>query len=300
MSTGFNPPIGVAEVLAPGLRRIVAPNPSPMTFRGTNTYLLGHTDLAVIDPGPARPAHLAAILGALGAGQRISHIIVTHAHLDHAELVRPLAAQTGAEVLAFGPAEAGRSPMMVRLAALGLHGGEGVDAAFAPDRCIADGETIEGSDWQLQALHTPGHMGNHLCFAWGDQLFSGDHVMGWSTSLVSPPDGDMAAYRAALGTLSGRDWRSFLPGHGAPIPDPAARLAYLAAHRADREAAILHALESGPHGLPGLTAAVYTDTAATLLPAAARNVLAHLIDLEARNLILAAAFPGPHATFRLP
>ena len=173
----FDPPVGVAETLTAGLRRIVAPNPSPMTYRGTNTYLLGLTDLAVIDPGPESDAHLSAILTALGPGQRISHILVTHAHLDHSPLARRLSDATGAPVLAYGPAHAGRSAVMQQLARDGLAGGgEGIDTGFAPDETLRDGDIVRGPDWQLETLHTPGHIGNHLCFAWGDRCFTADHV----------------------------------------------------------------------------------------------------------------------------
>ncbi|REC53726.1 MBL fold metallo-hydrolase [Rhodosalinus sediminis] len=271
--------------LGPGLRRITAPNPSPMTFRGTNTYLLGTRGLAVIDPGPDDPAHLEAILAALGPGQRITHILVTHAHLDHSPLARPLARETGAPVLAFGDARAGRSAVMTRLAAAGLAGGgEGVETGFAPDATLADGAEVAGDGWRLTALHTPGHFGNHLCFAAGDTLFTGDLVMGWASSLVSPPDGDLTDFMASCARLSGHRWRVMHPGHGAPIADPAARLAWLLAHRRTREAQIRAALAEGPGTADALARRIYADTPPELLPAAARNVFAHLVDLAGRDL----------------
>lgn len=282
----FNPPVGVAQQVAPGLRRILAPNPSPMTYRGTNTYVLGAKDLAVIDPGPASDAHLEAILDAVGPGQRISHILVTHTHLDHSPLSRPLAARTGAPVLAFGGPFAGRSPVMQRLAKSGLMGGgEGVDADFKPDQTLAHGDTVDGDGWQLRALHTPGHIGNHLSFAWEDACFVGDHVMGWASSLVSPPDGDLTDFMASCDTLERETWRVFFPGHGAPIGDPAARLAWLVAHRQGREAAILDALTQGSADAMTLARQIYTDTPAVLLDAAARNVLAHLVDLVGKSRV---------------
>jgi glyoxylase-like metal-dependent hydrolase (beta-lactamase superfamily II) len=281
----FDPPIGVAEALEPGLRRIVAPNPSPMTYRGTNTYLLGTRGLAVIDPGPDSDDHLAAILGAIGPRQRITHIVVTHAHLDHSPLARALARDCGAPVLAFGGAHAGRSAVMAQLAAAGLiGGGEGIDADFTPDRTLAHGATVAGDGWTLEALHTPGHIGNHLSLAWRDACFTADHVMGWASSLVSPPDGDLTDFMASCVMLQARDWRVFYPGHGAPVDDPAARLDWLVTHRRAREAAILAELATGPADAPTLAARIYADTPPALLGAATRNVLAHLVDLTGRGL----------------
>jgi glyoxylase-like metal-dependent hydrolase (beta-lactamase superfamily II) len=284
-----------------GIVRILAPNPSPMTGPGTNTYLVGHgTDIAVIDPGPRIQAHLAAILSSLGQNQRISHILVTHPHADHSQLVPDLVAATGAPVLGFGPAGSGRTAAMQARAAFGeLGGGEGSDAGFAPDQRLAHGDIVAGKDWQLKVLYCSGHMAEHLCFALGDQLFSGDHVMGWSTSLVSPPDGDMGAYMTSLDQLRQTRWTRFLPGHGATIDDPASRLDALAQHRRAREAAILATLAAGPLTLSALTARVYTDTAPTLHRAAARNAFAHLIDLADKGLVAASPSLALDATFHL-
>ncbi|WP_068111291.1 MBL fold metallo-hydrolase [Tropicimonas marinistellae] len=271
--------------LEPGLRCLRAPNPSPMTEHGTNTYVIGEGNVAVIDPGPALPAHYDALLAALSPGERITHIFVTHSHLDHSPLARPLSQATGAPVLAFGPHGAGRSDVMVRLAADGLAGGgEGADEDFAPEIELADGEVIDGNGWRLQALHTPGHTSNHLAFAWGDALFTGDHVMGWASSLVSPPDGDLSAFMASCGRLASRSDRIYYPGHGAPVDDPAARVAWLIAHRRGREAQILEQLGPHPQSVSELTATIYTDTPDSLRAAAERNVFAHLIDLAERNL----------------
>ena len=289
MTTAPRP--GQAEEVAPGVRRLLAPNPSPMTLHGTNTYLVGTTELAVIDPGPDDPRHLAAILAALQPGQRISHILVTHAHLDHSPLARPLSQATGAPVLAYGDAQAGRSAVMRELAAEGLAGGgEGVDAAFQPDQILPDGGRVAGAGWQLEAIWTPGHFGNHHCFALDDVLFTGDLVMGWASSLVSPPDGDLTDFMASCARLQRRQDRLYLPGHGAPVTDPAARIDWLIGHRRTREAAILDALTQGPATAEALAARIYTDTPAALLPAAARNVFAHLIDLTQKNK---AAPEGP-------
>lgn len=294
----FDPVPGQAEQIGPDLRRILAPNPSPMTFRGTNTYLLGSRDLAVIDPGPEDGTHLEAILRAVAPGQRITHILVTHAHLDHAPLSRRLADETGAPVLAFGDAAAGRSAVMQDLAASGLlGGGEGVDRSFAPDINLRDGEYVAGDGWHLRAHWTPGHFGNHMSFATQDFVFTGDIVMGWASSLVSPPDGDLTDFMASCQRLKQIGAAVFHPGHGAPIHSPAARLDWLMTHRRSREATILEQLAKGPATAATLTAVIYTDTPPALLPAAERNVLAHLIDLHQRarvkplgNLSAAAVF----------
>lgn len=296
----FNPTPGEAIELEPGLRRLLCPNPSPMTYRGTNTYLLGETSLAVIDPGPENDAHLAAILAAVKPGQRISHIFVTHSHIDHSPLSRALAAETGAPVLAFGDWQAGRSRVMQELAEAGLAGGgEGVDAAFMPDITIADGETVSGEGWSLRAIHTPGHYGNHLSFAWGDALFCGDHVMGWASSLVSPPDGDLTDFMASCARLARAHWRVFHPGHGAPIPDPAARLAWLIDHRQARESEILSALSAGPATAYDIATRIYTDVPPALIGAATRNVFAHLVDLTGKNHTSPAGPLAADATFSL-
>lgn len=274
----------------PGLRRLLAPNPSPMTYLGTNTYILGEGEVALIDPGPDIAAHRAAILSALGPSERIGAILVTHSHLDHSPLATRLGRETGAPVLAAGPSDWGRSPTMAALARDGtLGGGEGVDAAFAPTRTIVAGEGVSGGWGEIEVVATPGHMANHLSFGWRGALFCGDTVMGWSTSLVSPPDGDMTAFMATLERLSGRDDRVHYPGHGDPVAAPRTRVAELIAHRRGREAQILAALDAlGQADAETLARAIYTDVAAALIPAATRNVLAHLIDLTERNTIACA------------
>ncbi|QCO57974.1 MBL fold metallo-hydrolase (plasmid) [Pseudorhodobacter turbinis] len=278
-----------------------------MTLHGTNSYLVGTGDVALIDPGPNDPAHASALMAALAPGERITHIFVTHAHLDHSPLAREMAATLNINTHAYGPAIAGRSPLMQALAQTGtLAGGEGIDTAFTPDVVLSCGDVLAHGDWALEAIHTPGHLGSHLCFAMpdpedstSDVLFSGDHVMGWASSLVSPPDGDMAAYMAATRRLAARDWSIMHAGHGDPITDPAARLAFLIAHRESREVGILAELAKGSTTIAELTATLYAQTPPALHPAAARNILAHLLDLTAQSRVAADPAPGPAARYSL-
>lgn len=293
------PPTGIVETLEPGIRRILAPNPSPMTFWGTNSYIVGHGQVAVVDPGPDDDAHLSALHAALAPGERVSHILVTHSHVDHSPLAKRLSQRTGAPVLAFGHSRAGRSAVMEQLNARApLSGGEGVDHDFAPDLLLGHGDIVKGTDWEITAHWTPGHFGNHLCFEYGDVLFSGDHVMGWASSMVSPPDGDLTQFMSSCEAMSEREDRVFFPGHGAPVHTPRQRVRDLLVHRRMRETQILDALHSAPDTASGLAERIYTDVPPALLPAATRNVLAHLIDLEGKNLIQAEGGIAADAIFR--
>lgn len=283
---------------AANIRYITAPNPSPMTFTGTNTFLVGAETLAIIDPGPKDSQHLNAIIEAVG-NTPVSAILVTHAHLDHSPLARPLANAANAPIYAFGPAQSGRSKVMQQLADQGLtQGGEGVDHDFQPDHILQDGDTVDGPGWSLRAIHTPGHMGNHLCFAMGDVLFTGDHIMGWASSLVSPPDGDLTDFMASCAKLQQENWRLFLPAHGDPVTTPAERLAWLINHRKGREAQIIAALRT-PLPLSELTHTVYADIDQRMLPAAARNLFAHLVDLHGRGVVTATPSLSEGALFQL-
>ncbi len=271
-------PPGETEEVAPDVRRILCNNPGAFTFRGTNTYLIGRGEVAVLDPGPEDAEHLRAILRAT-EGERITRILVSHTHRDHSPGVVALKAATGAPSFGFGPH---LTPPEA--------GGEGGDHDFRPDVTLADGEALESDDWRLTALHTPGHCANHLCFALetghdGGVLFSADHVMSWSTSVVSPPDGDMAAYMASLAKVAAREDRLYLPGHGPPLPDPAPFVAALAAHRMEREAKVLEALRAVRRAtaLDLVPAAYGAQLDTRLVPAASRSLLAHLIKLAAEG-----------------
>jgi glyoxylase-like metal-dependent hydrolase (beta-lactamase superfamily II) len=264
-----------------------------MTDAGTNAFVLGRRELAVIDPGPALPAQTDALLAAID-GRPVRAILVTHAHLDHSPGARPLARATDAPVLAFGTAEAGRRPAMAALAGIG--GGEGVDRDFAPDRVLSDGEVIAADDWTLRALHTPGHMGNHLTLHWleGRAAFTGDVVMGWASTLISPPDGDLGQFFDSLDRIEALGVETLLPAHGPPVIDPVARCRALRDHRRARQAAILAALDQ-PRAIPDLVTMLYADTPLALHPAAARNVLAHLIHLSEAGQVAAMPRIGPDA-----
>jgi glyoxylase-like metal-dependent hydrolase (beta-lactamase superfamily II) len=267
-------PPGEVQQVAPGVRRVLCANPGPFTFRGTNTWIIGEgLSVAVLDPGPADADHLRAILRATH-GERITHVLVSHTHRDHSPGVAALRQATGATSFGFGPHLTPPD-----------QGGEGGDHSFRPDVAVPDGGEVGGLDWSLRAVHTPGHCANHLCFALEGTgiLFSADHVMSWSTSVVSPPDGDMAAYMASLERLRARDDRLLLPGHGPPLPDPQPFMAALAAHRLEREAMVLDALRAARRATArDLVPAVYGPALdERLVPAAARSLLAHLVKLAA-------------------
>ena len=270
-------PTGQVERLAPGIRRVLAGNPSPFTFTGTQTYIVGTGEVGVIDPGPDLPEHLDAILAAT-AGERIIAILCTHTHRDHSPASRPLAAATGAPVIGCAP---------LALDDDGPRADAAFDFDYAPDRVLADGETIEGPDWRLSAVATPGHTSNHLCLALEGTgaLFTGDHVMGWSTTVVSPPDGDMAAYMQSLDLLLNRDDKVYYPAHGPAVETPHRHVRALITHRRMREQQILRRLGEGEGRIPVMVEAMYQGTDPRLFPAAGRSVLAHLVDLEARGLV---------------
>ena len=271
--------------LGDDIRCLIAPNPSPMTERGTNTYLVGTDRVAVIDPGPDLDAHLDAILIAT-VGQTITHILITHAHRDHSSLAPRLHKATGAPIYGYGPPTSGRSATMQALAqAGGIGGGEGLDTSFAPDHLLRQDDVLDVSGAPLVVHETPGHFAGHLSFELGKTVFTGDTVMGWSSSLISPPDGDAGAFRRSCEALANLDATRLLPGHGAPVTNPGHRIAELIAHRAGREAQILQALHQGHRTLPSITSAVYGPLDDKTHAIASRNTLAHLIDLWEQNRV---------------
>ena len=264
---------GTVAHIAPGIRRVIANNPGPFTFHGTGTYILGTGQVAVIDPGPDDEAHIDAILNAL-EGEEVSHILVTHTHMDHSPGCRLLKAKTGAPTYAYGPHGAGKMEQGVQVE-------EGGDMDFDPDHLVKHGDIIRGEDWTVECVYTPGHTSNHLCFALQEQkaLFTGDHVMGWSTSIISPPDGDMAAYMDSLQLLLDRDDEVYWPTHGPSIIDPKTHVQAYIDHRLDRERQIIECIKQGTHHIREMVPLMYKDTPEFMYPAAARSVLAAMENL---------------------
>ncbi|MGD8326109.1 MAG: MBL fold metallo-hydrolase [Sphingomonadales bacterium] len=255
-----------------GLRRVVAPNAGPFTYTGTGTYILGENDVAVIDPGPDNPAHLDALMNAIGDA-RISHIIVTHTHRDHSPLSQALKKLSGAPIWGCPPLAPHGD---------GDHFEEALDDSYKPDRILKDGDIVEGNSWTLKAIATPGHVSNHFCYHWLEEnaLFCGDHVMSWSTSVILPPDGDMADYLTSLEKIKAMDVSTLWPTHGQPITEVKPFLSALIQHRMDRESAILATLNEGESAIMPIVEKLYIDTPKALYPAAARSVFAHLIKLK--------------------
>ncbi len=284
--TSFDPRYGEGVSVAADVQRVTARNPSPFTFHGTNSYVVGRHTLAVIDPGPDDEAHLQTLIDVI-AGRPVSHIFVSHTHRDHSPLTTRLKARTGATVLAEGPHRPARP----------LHTGEtnaldaSADTAFVPDIALPDDTVIEGDGWAIRTVLTPGHTANHAAFALEGTgiLFSADHVMAWSTSIVAPPDGAMADYMASLDRLIGRDDRLLLPGHGGPVTAPRSFMRGLKTHRKMRERAILERVRSGDRTIPDMVKAIYRDTDPRLHEAAGLSVLAHLEDLVARGVVSTGA-----------
>jgi glyoxylase-like metal-dependent hydrolase (beta-lactamase superfamily II) len=274
-------PTGAAIRLEPLVARVLADNPSPFTYTGTQSYLVGTSDLAVIDPGPDLPDHLDALRAAI-ADRPVRAILCTHTHRDHSPASRPLAAATGAPIIGCAP---------LALDDDGPRADAAFDRDYAPDRVLADGERVSGTGWTLEAVATPGHTSNHLCFALIESgaLFTGDHIMGWSTSVVAPPDGDMGAYMASLDKLLARADRVYYPAHGPEVTTPQRLTRGMMGHRKQREGQILRLLEAGTGAIPDMVERMYVGLDPRLTGAAGRSVLAHLIDLRNRGLVAETA-----------
>ena len=264
---------------------ILAPNPSPMTFKGTNTYIVGDNELAIIDPGPISDIHFANIIKVI-ANRPVKFVFLTHSHIDHSPLAKKISDELGAETYAFGPSGSGLSEIMHNLIAEGYEsGGEGIDDDFHPDHLVEDGDIFMLNNEKIKAIYTPGHMGNHVCYQYDNLLFSGDHIMDWATSMVSPPYGDLTQFMASCRTLQTKQFDLFLPGHGEPVRNPSERLNYIISHRLDREEQILSTIKTIPMTVMEITKVVYTEIDHRLIPAATRNVFAHLIDLKERGIV---------------
>jgi glyoxylase-like metal-dependent hydrolase (beta-lactamase superfamily II) len=283
---------GRVDQVSPRIRRVVARNPGPFTFTGTGTYIVGRGAVAVIDPGPADPEHLAALTRAV-AGEQVTHVLVTHTHADHSPLARPFAQSQGAPVFAARPPGAASSAE-TRME-------EDADEAFFPDVVLEGGERLSGPDWTIETLATPGHASNHLAFALLEEnaLFSGDHVMGWSTTVVAPPDGDMGAYYESLDRVAARGFSTLWPTHGPPVVEPAPFLAAYKAHRRERERQILRQIEAGRATIAEMVPEIYAGVDQGLWPAASMSVLAHLLHLHREGAVEAEPELGPQARFQL-
>jgi glyoxylase-like metal-dependent hydrolase (beta-lactamase superfamily II) len=268
-------PYAKVEQLESGIARLLAHNPSAFTYFGTQSYLVGGRELAVVDPGPDLPEHLDALTDAIGA-RRVVAIMCTHTHRDHSPAAAPLAERTGAPIIGCAP---------LALETVGPRADASFDGDYAPARVLADGEAIEVDGRSVTAVATPGHTSNHLCFAYGDALFTGDHVMGWSTTVVFPPDGDMAAYMASLDKLRQRDDRVYYPAHGPAVTNPQQYVRHLAGHRMQREKQILSIVREAPRAIPEIVARAYPALDPRLVTAAGGSVHAHLLDLERRGLV---------------
>jgi len=285
---------GVVQDVSPLIRRVVANNPGPFTFKGTGTYIVGHGEVAVIDPGPDDPAHLDAILAAV-AGEIVSHILITHHHSDHSPLAGPLKAATGATI--YGCAVAG--PEAEDTGEVKMEAGH--DHDFKPDVSLCGGGAVSGPGWTLEAIPTPGHTSNHLCYGLKEEnaCFTGDHIMGWSTTVITPPDGDMTDYLASLEAIRGRHFTTLWPTHGPPIREVTPFIDAYVAHRHERADQIVKALASGPARIRDLVPTLYADVDARLWPAASRSMLAAVIHLQRQGRITAAGAPSPDTLYAL-
>lgn len=284
---------GVVDQVSPGIRRVIAKNPSAFTFYGTGTYIVGSGQVAIIDPGPPDERHIRAVLDAV-RGETITHLVVTHTHMDHSPGCRLLREECEAATYGFGPHGSGHEDDDVVVE-------EGGDMEFAPDHVVADGESIRGNGWTLRCLHTPGHTSNHMCYILEEEkaLFSGDHVMGWSTSVVSPPDGDMESYMKSLRRLLEEDIDTYWPTHGPPITNPTPHVAAFIEHRLQREAQIAEHLKGGIHRIADMVPVMYASVDKGLHPAAARSVFAAICYMVKKGEVTVEGELTEDANFRL-
>lgn len=294
--TRFPATAGECVALSPLVRRVIADNPGPVTFTGTCSYIVGRGRVAIIDPGPDLPGQVEALLDAV-RGETVTHILVSHTHRDHSPAAPALKAATGAPILGCGPHRQARPLAEGEVNTLEAS----TDLDYAPDRQLFEGDVVEGSGWRLAAVETPGHMANHLAFALPEEqtLFSADHVMAWSTTVVAPPDGSMGAYMASLDKLRGRDETVYWPGHGGPVRDPQRFVRALIHHRRQREASILNRLAVGDRTIPAIVEAIYQGLKPALIGPAGLSVFAHLEDLVTRGLVVTDGPPSLTGAYRL-
>ena len=283
---------GVVDQVSPLIRRVICNNPGGFTFHGTGTYIIGQGEVAVIDPGPLDDDHIAALERAV-QGETVTHILITHTHRDHSPAAAPFKKLTGAPTYGYGP-----------------HGGdcggpkveEGGDYEFVPDHVIKDGDVIEGKGWTFEAIHTPGHTSNHICFALREEnaIFTGDHVMGWSTSVISPPDGNMSDYMSSLRKILTREEEIYWPTHGPAITGPKAHVEAFITHRSGREDAILECIRDGRNTIPAMVEVMYADVDKRLHRAAGRSVFAHLLHMAETGRVTADGKPSPESAYTIP
>ena len=283
---------GVVDQVSPLIRRVICNNPGGFTFHGTGTYIIGQGEVAVIDPGPLDDDHIAALERAV-QGETVTHILITHTHRDHSPAAAPFKKLTGAPTYGYGPHGGDRGGPKVE---------EGGDYEFVPDHVIKDGDVIEGKGWTFEAIHTPGHTSNHICFALREEnaIFTGDHVMGWSTSVISPPDGDMAQYMNSLAKLLTRKEEIYWPTHGPAITGPKAHVEAFITHRSGREDAILECIRDGRNTIPAMVEVMYADVDKRLHRAAGRSVFAHLLHMAETGRVTADGKPSPESAYTIP
>ena len=283
---------GVVDQVSPLIRRVICNNPGGFTFHGTGTYIIGQGEVAVIDPGPLDDDHIAALELAV-QGETVTHILITHTHRDHSPAAAPFKKSTGAPTYGYGPHGGDRGGPKVE---------EGGDYEFVPDHVIKDKDVIEGEGWTVEAIHTPGHTSNHICFALREEnaIFTGDHVMGWSTSVISPPDGNMSDYMNSLRKMLLREEEVYWPTHGPAITGPKAHVEAFIAHRSGREDAILKCIHEGRNTIPAMVEVMYADVDKRLHRAAGRSVFAHLLHMAETGRVTADGKPNPESAYAVP